>query len=118
MKLYLAGGNGKNKILLAAVRERERERDGEAAEDDMRCYLAGLMSFGTTKKQMKIYLAGEHTYPALIADHIVGAGGKKFCSGKTTAEILATQGNQYEAIPRRERNMVLDISADSRGEYG
>lgn len=84
----------------------------------MRIFLAGLMSFGTTKKEMKIFLAGEHTYPSLIADHIVGADGKLFRSGRTTAEILATQGNQYESVPRRKRNMVLDISGDSSGEYG
>lgn len=32
MKIFLAGGNGKNQILSRMlVRERERERDGDAA---------------------------------------------------------------------------------------
>ena len=31
MRIYLAGGNGKNQLMAKLVRERERERDGGRA---------------------------------------------------------------------------------------
>lgn len=46
------------------------------------------MQKGSYDSNSIIYLAGQHTYPELIAEICGGGNGKDFCNGITRREIM------------------------------